>query len=118
LNEHVADPLAAWKVMVEDMQDLVTDPDGQRAKLRELAMLAYQRYQVDADELSDMLEVTDAAREWGLLELEEGFRIGIFESQEFGPQTGTQYFDGKQLVRVFDSRQDAVGRRIAHVNKT
>jgi uncharacterized Ntn-hydrolase superfamily protein len=100
VTKNVADPLAEWKRMVEDRQDLVTDPDGQRTKLRELAMLAYQRYQVDADELSDMLEVTDAAREWGLMELEEGYNLGIFDNREFGPQTGTQYFDGKQLVRA------------------
>jgi hypothetical protein len=101
LNEqHVADPLAEWKRMVEDRFELVTNPDGQRTKLRELAMLSYQRYQVDAGELSDMLEVADAAREWGLLELEEGFYLGMFESQEFGLQAGTQHFDGKRLVRV------------------
>lgn len=99
-DQHVGDPLAEWKRMVEDRFELVTNPDGQRTKLRELAMLAYQRYQVDADELSDMLEVTDAAREWGLLELEEGFYLGMFESQEFGLQAGTQHFDGKRLVRV------------------
>jgi hypothetical protein len=99
-EKHIADPLAAWKLMVEDRQDLVTDPDGQRAKLRELAMLAYQRYQVDADELSDMLEITEAAREWGLLELEEGYHLGMFECRELGLQAGTQYFDGKQLVRA------------------
>jgi hypothetical protein len=100
LTKHTADPLADWKRMVEDRFELVTDPDGQRAKLRDLAMLAYQRNQVDADELSDMLEVTDAAREWGLMELEEGYHLGIFDNREFGPQTGTQYFDGKQLVRA------------------
>jgi hypothetical protein len=100
LTKNTPDPLSAWKLMVEDHCELVTDPDGQRAKLRELAMLAYQRRQVEANELSDMLEVTDAAREWGLLELEEGYRLGMFECREFGLQAGTQYFDGKQLVRA------------------
>lgn len=100
LIKHIADPLAAWKIMVEDMQDLVTDPDGQRAKLRELAMLAYQRYQVDADELSDMLEVTDAAREWGLLELEEGFHLGLFYRPQHELEAGTQCFYKGKLVRV------------------
>jgi hypothetical protein len=100
LTKHIADPLAEWKRMIEDHCELVTDPDGQRTKLRELAMLAYQRYQVDADQLSDMLEVTDAAREWGLMELEEGYQLGMFECREFGLQAGTQYFDGKQLVRA------------------
>jgi hypothetical protein len=102
LNEkHAVDPLAEWQRVVEDRQDLVTDPDGQRVKLRELAMLAYQRRQVDANVLSDMLEVTDASREWGLLELEEAYRLGMFECRESGLQAGTQYFDGKQLVRAW-----------------
>lgn len=107
LNEHVADPLAAWKLAVEDMQDLVTDPDGHRAKLRELAMLAYQRYQVDADELSDMLEVTDAAREWGLLELEHGYYLGLFQRPEHDLEPGTQCFYKGRLIRVCEGRQDA-----------
>jgi len=98
--KNVADPLAEWKLMVEDRQDLVTDPDGQRAKLRELAMLAYQMYQVDADELSDMLEVTDAAREWGLLELEEGFHLGLFHRPEHDLDAGIQCFYKGKLVRV------------------
>ncbi|MCF7544348.1 hypothetical protein [Pseudomonas petrae] len=98
--KHVADPLAAWRLMVEDMQDLVTDPDGQRAKLRELAMLAYQRYQVDANELSDMLEVTDAAREWGLLELEHGYYLGLFQRPEHDLEPGTQCFYKGRLIRV------------------
>jgi hypothetical protein len=100
LTKNTPDPLAAWKSMVEDRHDLVTNPDGQRAKLRELAMLAYQRYQVDADELSDMLEVTDAAREWGLLELEEGFHLGLFHRPEHELEAGTQCFYKGKLVRV------------------
>lgn len=100
LMKNVADPLAAWKLMVEGRQDLVTDPDGQRAKLREMAMLAYQRYQVDAEQLSDMLEVTDAAREWGLIELEEGYRLGILRHQVNVFEAGTQCFYKGKLVRV------------------
>lgn len=101
MNEkYVAEPLAEWKLMIEGRQDLVTDPDGQRSKLRELAMLAYQRYQVDADELSDMLEVTDAAREWGLIELEEGFHLGLFHRPEHDLDTGTQCFYKGKLVRI------------------
>lgn len=99
--KHVADPLAEWERMVEDRHELVTDPDGQRAKLRELAMLAYQRYQVDAEELSDMLEVTDAAREWGLLELEHGYHLGMFHTPEHNLEPGTQCFYKGRLVRVF-----------------
>lgn len=108
--KHVADPLAEWELMIEDHCELVTSPDDQREKLRALAMLAYQRYQVDADELSDMLEITDAAREWGLCELEEGYRLGMFESREFGPQTGTQYFNGESLVRAVFGRTPGEGK--------
>lgn len=100
ITKNTADPLAAWKLMVEDRQELVTDPDGQRVKLRELAMLAYQRYQVDAEQLSDMLEITDAAREWGLIELEEGYRLGILRHQADDFEAGTQCFYKGKLVRV------------------
>ena len=100
LNEHVADPLAEWKVLIEDHAELVTSPDGQLAALRKLAMLAYQRYQVDADELSDMLEVTDAAREWGLLELEHGYCLGLFQRPEHDLEPGTQCFYKGRLIRV------------------
>jgi hypothetical protein len=30
------------ELVIEDHRDLVTSPEGQRAKLRELSMLAYQ----------------------------------------------------------------------------
>lgn len=86
--------------MIENRCELVTDPDGQRSKLRELAMLAYQRYQVDANELSDMLEITDAAREWGLLELEEGFHLGLLHHPEHDLDAGTQCFFKGNLVRI------------------
>ena len=99
-DKHVSDPLAEWKVAVEDRFELVTSPEGQCAKLRALANLAYQRYQVDAGELSDMLEISDAAMEWGLLELEEGYRLGLFVRPECDREAGTQYFDGSKLVRV------------------
>lgn len=36
----------------------------------------------------------------GLLELEEAYRLGMFECRELGLQAGTQYFDGKKLVRA------------------
>ena len=86
--------------MIEDHCEMVTSPDGQRAKLRALANLAYQRRQVDADELSDMLEVTDAAREWGLLELEEGYHLGLFHHAEHGLEAGAQCFYKGKLVRI------------------
>lgn len=38
--------------------------------LSDMAHAAYRRRAIDADELSDMLEFAEAAREWALLEHE------------------------------------------------
>lgn len=99
-QKYVDDPLAEWKRLVEVRQDLVTDPDAQRAKLRDLAMLAHHQHQVAAAELSDMLEITDAAREWGLVELEEGYHLGLFRRPEHELEAGTQCFYKGKLIRV------------------
>ena len=44
-------------------------------------MLAHERLQVSSDELSDMLELADAARLWGLVEWEEADGVGMFLDQ-------------------------------------
>lgn len=46
--------------------------------LSEMAYAAYRRRAIDADELSDMLEFAEAAREWAVLEHEEAWHLGIF----------------------------------------
>jgi hypothetical protein len=61
----VENPLADWRVAIKARDDLVTDPDAHRRKLVELAMLARRRNQVSAEELNEMLELSDAARLWG-----------------------------------------------------
>jgi hypothetical protein len=87
------DPLAEWKRQIANRQDLVTDPDGHRQKLVDLAMLSHRRRQVGPDELSEMLELSDAARLWGLVELEEAYAIGLF------PSEGTAFDEGMTIIK-------------------
>ena len=78
MGRYVKDPLADWQAASKQHFDLVTDPEGHWRKLVDLAMLAYERRQVRSDELSEMLELADAARLWGLVEWEEADRVGLF----------------------------------------
>ena len=79
------DPLAEWQAASKQQFDLVTDPEGHWRKLVDLAMLAYERRQVRSDELSEMLELADAARLWGLVEWEEADRAGLFQGHVIDP---------------------------------
>ena len=78
MKRRVENPLAEWQAASKQQFDLVTDPEGHWRKLVALAMLAYERRQVRSDELSEMLELADAARLWGLVELEEADGAGLF----------------------------------------
>lgn len=78
MKSYVENPLADWQAAINQRFDLITDPERQRSKLVGLAMLAHGRRQVDSDELSEMLEQSDAARLWALSELEEAGAIGLF----------------------------------------
>ncbi|MGX1022504.1 hypothetical protein AB7M33_005180 [Pseudomonas sp. Y3 TE3536] len=62
---------SAWLAELNDQSALLADPDGRAAVLAELAMSAYRRTDVDADQLADMLEFSEAARLWALLDQEE-----------------------------------------------
>lgn len=57
---------AAWLVELNDQPALIADPDGRGAVLSMLALAAHQRDEVNADQLSDMLEFSEAARLWAL----------------------------------------------------
>lgn len=92
MTNYAENPLAEWRAGIKDRPELVTNPDAQSRKLVGLAMLAHRRHQVSAEELSDMLELTDAARLWGLLELEEADHLGLF-------QGGRLTEDGIQIIR-------------------
>ena len=78
MGRYVNDPLADWQAASKQHFDLVTDPEAHWRKLVDLAMLAHERRQVRSDELSEMLELADAARLWGLVEWEEADRVGLF----------------------------------------
>lgn len=67
-----------WVDELNDHFSLVTDPDGRSAVLDEMAYAAHRRREVSDEDLVDMLELSEAARVWGLMELEEAFHIGLF----------------------------------------
>ncbi|WP_060515602.1 hypothetical protein [Pseudomonas sp. NBRC 111132] len=68
----------AWLDELNDQFALVTDPDGRAAVLDEMAYAAHRRREVSSEDLVDMLELSEAARAWGLMELDEAFHIGLF----------------------------------------
>ncbi|WP_251961819.1 hypothetical protein [Pseudomonas sp. Marseille-Q5299] len=55
-----------WLAELNDQPAWVADPDGRAAVLAEMAMSAHRRLDVDADQLTDMLEFAEAARLWAL----------------------------------------------------
>ncbi|MEX5587055.1 hypothetical protein ABFV45_06215 [Pseudomonas urmiensis] len=69
----------AWLDELNDQFALATDPDGRAAVLCAMAMAAHRRREVDADQLSEMLEFAEAARLYGLNDHEEAYAMGLFE---------------------------------------
>ena len=82
---YLDDPLAEWQAAIKQPFDLVTNPEGHWLELVHLAMLAHERRQVCSDELSEMLELSDAARLWGLVEWEEAEAIGLLNGEAADP---------------------------------
>lgn len=85
MKRYVDDPLADWQAAIKQRFDLVTDPEAQWRKLVDLAMLAHKRRQVCSGELSEMLELSDAAKLWGLVEWEEAEAIGLLTEEAVDP---------------------------------
>ena len=85
MERYVDDPLAEWQAAIKQRFDLVTDPVGHCRKLVDMAMLAHKRRQVCSGELSEMLELADAAKLWGLIEWEEAEAIGLLTEQAVDP---------------------------------
>lgn len=85
MKRYVDDPLAEWQAAIKQRFDLVTDPEAQWRKLVDLAMLAHKRRQVCSGELSEMLELSDAAKLWGLVEWEEAEAIGLLNEEAVDP---------------------------------
>ncbi|MEW5607941.1 MULTISPECIES: hypothetical protein [Pseudomonas] len=85
-----------WIVELNDSHALVTDPDGREAVLAEMALAAHRRREVDDLQLTDMLELAEAARLWALLEHEEAWHIGLFQHERFRlPDPGRIVVGGK-----------------------
>lgn len=61
-----------WMRELNDQQAFITDPAGRCAELSAMANDLHRRGEIDADQLGDMLEFTDAGREWGLQEQHDG----------------------------------------------
>ena len=82
---YVDDPLAEWQALIKQRFDLVTDPEVHWRKLVDLSILAHKRHQVCSGELSEMLELSDAAKLWGLVEWEEAEAIGLLTDKAVDP---------------------------------
>ncbi|CAM3893376.1 hypothetical protein CCOS865_02242 [Pseudomonas reidholzensis] len=74
-----------WNDALNDQTPLIDDPDARVVVLRQLAYDMCRRGVVSYDDMSDMLELADAAREWAMMEREEAWFLGIF--QEFPPDS-------------------------------
>ena len=74
----------AWLAELDDQFALITDPDGRAAVLGEMAHAAHRRREVNSDDLTEMLELAEAARYWAL-EIEEEcpsfFKSGLEKTQ-------------------------------------
>lgn len=93
----------AWLAELDDQFALITDPEGRSAVLDEMAYAAYRRREVSAESLVDMLELSEAARAWGLMKYEEAYHIGLF-SYEFSGK-----WDGDDPGRIVIGRTPGWG---------
>ena len=85
MKRYVDDPLPEWQALIKQRFDLVTDPEGHWRKLVDLALLAHARHEVGSGELSEMLELADAAKLWALIEWEEAQAIGLLNGEAVDP---------------------------------
>lgn len=83
-----------WLAELNDEGALFDDPDGRAAVLREMAFAARRRGEVDADQLSDMLEFVESGRYHALNEIEDWYEIGLFGNHEALPDCGYQVIKG------------------------
>jgi hypothetical protein len=74
-----------WVAALDNIFDLATDPEAHAAKLVRMAFECRRRRQVDDLQLSEMREMADAARWFGLSEHEEWYDCGLFKFTEPEP---------------------------------
>ncbi|WP_060498288.1 hypothetical protein [Pseudomonas sp. NBRC 111133] len=84
----------AWLDELNDQFALITDPDGRAAVLDEMAYAAHRRREVSAENLVDMLGLSEASRYWALMEHEEAWAIGLFGKYEPDNHLGHQVIKG------------------------
>lgn len=92
----------AWLDELNDQFALATDPDGRAAVLCAMALAAHRRREVDADQLSEMLEFAEAARLYGLNEHEDAYAMGLFGYHDPLPDWGIQVIRGVGKVAPVD----------------
>lgn len=68
----------AWMDELNDRFALVTDPEGRAAVLDAMAYAAHRRGEVSDENLVEMLELSEAGKAWGLVEVDEAYHIGLF----------------------------------------
>lgn len=61
--------LADFQEVINDQEALLKDPESYTGALTDSAMQAKAQGLIDADDLCELLEWADAAREWGVEEL-------------------------------------------------
>lgn len=71
-----------WVTALDDRDPLITDPEARVAVLRQMAYDCYHRAEVSFEDMGEMLELADAARDWALMEHEEAWAIGLFGDYE------------------------------------
>ncbi|MBK5003860.1 hypothetical protein [Pseudomonas sp. S32] len=59
---------AAWLVELNDQTELQAAPYGRALVLNEMAYADHRRQEISDEDLTEMLELADAGREWALLE--------------------------------------------------
>jgi hypothetical protein len=67
-----------WIAELGDRMELINDPDARAAEIRELAYGCYRSREVTSDQISDMLELINAARWWAFNEQEEAWALDMF----------------------------------------
>ncbi|MBH3412518.1 hypothetical protein [Pseudomonas putida] len=67
-----------WVAALDNVCDLITDPEAHAAKLAKMAFEYRRRGLVCDFQLSEMLEFADAAKLFGLSEHEEMYACGLF----------------------------------------
>ena len=60
---------------------MITNSEGHWRKLINLAMLAYGRYQVSSEDLSERLKLSVAAGFWALIGQVDGYAGGLFRDE-------------------------------------